>query len=255
MKVSWCLHSVISYSVSYLKNWKVGEYLMSSASVISLPLSLMTSLGDDISGSGSGMCVGSQCPRNRPGLYAYPPDNNRVTGASMCQTRLCSLLLLLPLVLLLLLRWWTTPLPRVRLQSLEQSWTTRRTEVGCVAGMIGTKLCQKMKETFWEMNENNKMSKKKRTVTIFFVSFCSVLKCLSSSMVHFVELVSAHVMRTTGEDRNWEDEEDRKKRMMKIMMGMMINDELLTLYQIHLAPVSSQQVAELSEKGFFNFIF
>ncbi|XP_026199426.1 glypican-1-like [Anabas testudineus] len=59
---------------------------------------------DDISGSGSGMCVGSQCPRGRPGLYAYPPDNNRVTGASMCQTRLCSLLFLLPLLILLLQR-------------------------------------------------------------------------------------------------------------------------------------------------------
>lgn len=112
---------------------QLKENLMSSSSVISRCLSLMTSLGDDISGSGSGMCVGSQCPRSRPGLYAYPPDNNRVTGASVCQTRLSSLLFLLPLVVLLLLRWWTTtPLPPVRLWSLEQGWTTRRTKMGCV---------------------------------------------------------------------------------------------------------------------------
>ncbi|XP_045904921.1 glypican-1 [Micropterus dolomieu] len=59
---------------------------------------------DDISGSGSGMCVGGQCPRNRPGLYAYSPDNNRVRGAATFQTSLCSLLLLLPLAFLLLQR-------------------------------------------------------------------------------------------------------------------------------------------------------
>lgn len=59
---------------------------------------------DDISGSGSGMCVGGQCPRSRPGLYAYPPDNNRVTGAATSQTDICSLLLLLPLTILLLRR-------------------------------------------------------------------------------------------------------------------------------------------------------
>uniref|UniRef100_A0A3Q0RYP9 Glypican-1 n=1 Tax=Amphilophus citrinellus TaxID=61819 RepID=A0A3Q0RYP9_AMPCI len=40
---------------------------------------------DDISGSGSGMCVGGQCPRSRPGLYAYSPDNNRVRGATSLQ--------------------------------------------------------------------------------------------------------------------------------------------------------------------------
>ncbi|XP_070817505.1 glypican-1 [Chaetodon trifascialis] len=59
---------------------------------------------DDISGSGSGTCVGGQCSRSRPGLYAYPPDNNRVRGAAMSQSRLCSLLLLLPLAVLLLQR-------------------------------------------------------------------------------------------------------------------------------------------------------
>ncbi|KAM8744822.1 glypican-1-like [Acanthopagrus schlegelii] len=59
---------------------------------------------DDISGSGSGMCLGGQCSRSRPGLYAYSPDNNRVRGAAPSQTRLCSLLLLLPLAILLLQR-------------------------------------------------------------------------------------------------------------------------------------------------------
>ncbi|XP_059197906.1 glypican-1-like [Centropristis striata] len=57
---------------------------------------------DDISGSGSGMCVGGQC--RRPGLYAYSPDNNRVRGAATFETRLSGLLLLLPLAILLLQR-------------------------------------------------------------------------------------------------------------------------------------------------------
>lgn len=59
---------------------------------------------DDISGSGSGMCVGGQCPRSRPGLYAYSPDNNRVRGAATSHAGLCGLLLLLPLTVLLLQR-------------------------------------------------------------------------------------------------------------------------------------------------------
>ncbi|CAG5863566.1 unnamed protein product [Menidia menidia] len=59
---------------------------------------------DDISGSGSGMCVGGHCPRSRPGLYAYPPDNNRVRGTAASQPGICSLLLLLPLTVLLLQR-------------------------------------------------------------------------------------------------------------------------------------------------------
>ncbi|XP_034438211.1 glypican-1-like [Hippoglossus hippoglossus] len=56
---------------------------------------------EDISGSGSGMCVGGHCPRGRPGLYAYSPENNRVRGAATSQT---GLLLLLPLVALLFQR-------------------------------------------------------------------------------------------------------------------------------------------------------
>lgn len=58
---------------------------------------------DDISGSGSGMCISGQC-RHRPGLYAYPLDNNKVRGAATSQACLCSLLLLLPLATLLLQR-------------------------------------------------------------------------------------------------------------------------------------------------------
>nr|XP_019966658.1 PREDICTED: glypican-1-like [Paralichthys olivaceus] len=56
---------------------------------------------EDISGSGSGMCVGGHCPRSRPGLYAYSPENNRVQGAATSHT---GLPLLLPLVALLLQR-------------------------------------------------------------------------------------------------------------------------------------------------------
>ncbi|XP_029905541.1 glypican-1 [Myripristis murdjan] len=58
---------------------------------------------DDISGSGSGMCASGLCPRSRPGLHAYQPDS-RVRAAATSQTRLCSLLLLLPLAAMLLQR-------------------------------------------------------------------------------------------------------------------------------------------------------
>ncbi|XP_013873227.1 glypican-1 [Austrofundulus limnaeus] len=59
---------------------------------------------DDISGSGSGMCVGGQCPRGRPRLYAYTPDNSPVGGGASSQTSICRLLLLLLLTTLLLQR-------------------------------------------------------------------------------------------------------------------------------------------------------
>ncbi|KAM6921285.1 glypican-1-like [Xenentodon cancila] len=55
---------------------------------------------DDISGSGSGMCLGGQCSRSRPGLYAYSPDDNRVRAAATPQSAICSLLLLLSLTIL-----------------------------------------------------------------------------------------------------------------------------------------------------------
>ncbi|XP_029005300.1 glypican-1-like isoform X2 [Betta splendens] len=57
---------------------------------------------DDISGSGSGMCLGSHCAR-RPDLYAFRPDN-RVTGGAARHTRLGSAFVLLPLLVLLLQR-------------------------------------------------------------------------------------------------------------------------------------------------------
>ncbi|CAL8306311.1 unnamed protein product [Lota lota] len=59
---------------------------------------------DDISGSGSGMCQTGHCARSRPGLYAYPPDNNQVRAGTEPQSRLCSILILFPLAMLLLLR-------------------------------------------------------------------------------------------------------------------------------------------------------
>ncbi|XP_034035393.1 glypican-1 [Thalassophryne amazonica] len=59
---------------------------------------------EDISGSGSGMCLSSHCPRSRPGLYAFPPDNKRVRGVASSQTHLCSLLLVFPLAAMLLQR-------------------------------------------------------------------------------------------------------------------------------------------------------
>ncbi|KAM9386285.1 glypican-1 [Pholidichthys leucotaenia] len=59
---------------------------------------------DDISGSGSGMCVGGQCHRSRPGLYSFPPDNKGVIGATTSHSSSFTLLLLLLLALLLLRR-------------------------------------------------------------------------------------------------------------------------------------------------------
>ncbi|XP_010776873.1 glypican-1-like [Notothenia coriiceps] len=57
---------------------------------------------DDISGSGSGMCFGVQCHRNR--AFDFSPDTTRARGAATFQTRLFGLLLLLPLASLLLQR-------------------------------------------------------------------------------------------------------------------------------------------------------
>ncbi|XP_028301094.1 glypican-1-like isoform X1 [Gouania willdenowi] len=61
---------------------------------------------DDISGSGSGMCLGGQCVRGRPGLYAYPPDNHRVQGSAAAGAGPPGSLwaLLLPLAIALLLQ-------------------------------------------------------------------------------------------------------------------------------------------------------
>lgn len=55
---------------------------------------------DDISGSGSGMCISGQCTRSRPGLFGYLPDNKGVSGTASSQTHLCGLLLLFPLAVL-----------------------------------------------------------------------------------------------------------------------------------------------------------
>lgn len=78
-----------------------------TANILYMTQSLMDFSGEDISGSGSGMCAGGQCSRNRPGLYTYSPDNNRVRGAATSQSCLCGLLLLTPLAILLFQRWLT----------------------------------------------------------------------------------------------------------------------------------------------------
>uniref|UniRef100_A0A3B4AB33 Glypican-1 n=1 Tax=Periophthalmus magnuspinnatus TaxID=409849 RepID=A0A3B4AB33_9GOBI len=59
---------------------------------------------DDISGSGSGMCVSGQCTRSRPGLFPYPPDNKGVRGAATPKLRLSTVVFLLPLAVPLLQR-------------------------------------------------------------------------------------------------------------------------------------------------------
>ncbi|XP_015237351.1 PREDICTED: glypican-1-like [Cyprinodon variegatus] len=59
---------------------------------------------EDISGSGSGMCLSAQCARNRPGLYAYAPETNPVAGAATVNISVFNLPLLLLFTLLLLQR-------------------------------------------------------------------------------------------------------------------------------------------------------
>ncbi|KAM4574779.1 glypican-1 [Fundulus diaphanus] len=59
---------------------------------------------EDISGSGSGMCLSGQCARSRPGLYAYSPETNLVGGAATVRISVCNLPLLLPFAILLLQR-------------------------------------------------------------------------------------------------------------------------------------------------------
>lgn len=70
------------------------------------------STGDDVSGSGSGMCADDSCSRgprlvvpvtDRPILYAYPPENKKVL-ASANQNLPCVAIYLLSLLVLLLRR-------------------------------------------------------------------------------------------------------------------------------------------------------
>lgn len=75
-------------------------------------LSLSLLIGDDVSGSGSGMCADDVCrgPRmsvpstDRPKLYAYPPENKKVVKGSASQNLPCITIYLLSLVTLLLRR-------------------------------------------------------------------------------------------------------------------------------------------------------
>lgn len=70
------------------------------------------SVGDDVSGSGSGMCTEETCskgPRlvepitDRPVHYPYPPENKKVKALAN-QNLPCVTIYLLPLLILLLRR-------------------------------------------------------------------------------------------------------------------------------------------------------
>lgn len=59
---------------------------------------------EDISGSGSGMCLSGQCARSRPGLYAYSPETKSVGGGATVCVSACNLPMLLLFTILLLQR-------------------------------------------------------------------------------------------------------------------------------------------------------
>lgn len=81
--------------------------------MFALPLSsssVFLSLGDDISGSGSGMCADNMCHRDpqlivpatdQPTLYQYPPENKRVKSSANHNLPCIAINLLLLSVLLL----------------------------------------------------------------------------------------------------------------------------------------------------------
>lgn len=172
-------------------------------------LSRMTSVGDDISGSGSGMCVGSHCPRNRPGLYAYPPDNNRVTGASMCRGRLCSLLLLLPLVVLLLQRWWTTATSHTGRSGAGPNHGKDNSRL-CWAGQLEHIFAKKLK-TFkrmtWTTFSLTKRSKRRTSDNILYFD---VLICHSLSASQFLDSLGSRC-ENKGKQRDKDQTTRRRK--------------------------------------------
>lgn len=79
---------------------------------MTLTLTCSLSTGDDVSGSGSGLCTEEMCSRSpkfvdpiteRPVLYPYPPENKEVK-ASASHSLPCVAVYLLPLLILLLRR-------------------------------------------------------------------------------------------------------------------------------------------------------
>lgn len=69
--------------------------------------------------------------------------------------------------------------------------------------------------------------------------------CLSLNVIQFVELVSVD----SRDEDNWKGQRlGRWRRQKEDVKNDEDNDELLTLYQVHLDPVSTEQVAKLSEK-------
>lgn len=169
----------------------------------------MTSLGDDISGSGSGMCVGGQCSRNRPGLYAYPPDNNRVRGAATSQTRICGLLLLLPSAILLLQRWWTAAASSQTLTS--RGGLNRGTDKK--GERLERNFCQKRKKDILGNEWTFSLTKRSKTWQWQYSLFSFArFQCLSLDVIQFVELVSMDCWKKT-------EMRKAKKKTKRMMAG------------------------------------
>lgn len=203
------------------------------------------------------MCLGGQCSRSRPGLYAYAPDNNRVRGAATSQTRLCSLLLLLPPAILLLQRWWTAAASNRTLKP-RAGWN----HGGCwgEGGRSEVNFAKKILKRHLEgMNWHFFLWPRRAKIdsdnTLYFCS-ARFLFCRSLGGIRltwwFVELVSM--------DSSEEDVHGRGRRKGKTTEKVMTDDDddedndgvidVLTPYQVHSAPVSSQQAAELTYKMF-----
>lgn len=87
-------------------------------------------------------------------------------------------------------------------------------------------------------------------MTIFFILFCSLLICFNLGVIQFVELVSMDYCDEDGWKKIADKEDEEDKENDDENNDGDIDNDLLTLYQVHLSPVSSQQAEELSEKMF-----
>lgn len=63
----------------YLKKKKKPSHLSVAFTLTRPPPSALLPAGDDVSGSGSGMCGGRHCYGGRNG-FAFAPDNNQIRG-------------------------------------------------------------------------------------------------------------------------------------------------------------------------------